>query len=218
MAFTVQNVVDLARDWLNDAAKARYTDAMGERFVNACVQAMTLIRPDLFTVIGPITPTPSQVYQDLRTGNSNIIGLQDILTNVGSFAIVEVSLQQLLRSTPGAFNDAAAIPRNWCRFPSADKEAQAATRYLLYPAPASGNILAVYVECPAYRLLAETVRVAGSVDMAESYRFPLAKATVYCCEMIDDEHVLSQRAFEGMQTFLAILKGGAETKQIETNQ
>lgn len=50
---TLQNVVDLAREDLNDAAKTRYADSVLLKHANDGLDAMLMGRPDLF--IGQFT-------------------------------------------------------------------------------------------------------------------------------------------------------------------
>lgn len=57
MAFTYQSVIDLARIPLNDADRARYSDATLLSFANHGMLALTKRRPDLF--IGSFSSLPN---------------------------------------------------------------------------------------------------------------------------------------------------------------
>lgn len=57
MPFTAQQVIDLARIPLNDARKARYTDARLLQFVNSAVLRIYELRPDLFIGTGWTGPS-----------------------------------------------------------------------------------------------------------------------------------------------------------------
>ena len=64
MAFTYESVVGLARTPLNDADKARYTDATLLAFVNHGLLTLAKRRPDLFVGQFSNMPTGEKVMAD----------------------------------------------------------------------------------------------------------------------------------------------------------
>ncbi len=62
MAYTYQNVVDLARIPLNDEDKARYSDDILLAYTNSVILALFMRRPDIF--MGQ--------YGNLPTGNAEL--------------------------------------------------------------------------------------------------------------------------------------------------
>ena len=73
MAYTMQNIVDMAREPLNDARKARYSDALLLRIGNAAIMRACELRPDLLfgqtytpasaLALGGTFPLPDQFAQ-----------------------------------------------------------------------------------------------------------------------------------------------------------
>lgn len=65
-AYTIQQVLDLARESLNDDDKVRYTDAALLKYANDGLDEMCLLRPDLF--IGSFSAAA------LTDGNQRVVG------------------------------------------------------------------------------------------------------------------------------------------------
>ncbi len=211
MTYTVQNVVDLARTQMNDDAKIRATDLKGEYWANACLNAMGLLRPDLFTVFGAITPVVDQAWQDLITANAEVLALYNILGVVNGNAILQCELRPLLAAVPGALYEASGTPVNWARDP-ADENATSGTRYFLYPRPITGTqILVQYSQSAAYKVLADLV------PLPAAYRPVLAHYIKFCFESVDDDYVIAQRAALELASFMALIGAGAKTKIVEPN-
>lgn len=64
MAFTYQNIIDLARIPLNDTDKVRYSDAQLMLFANQGMLALSKRRPDLFVNQFHNLPTGESVLAD----------------------------------------------------------------------------------------------------------------------------------------------------------
>jgi hypothetical protein len=208
MAFTMQDVCDLARTWLNDDSKTRHTDLKLEMWGNSCIQAMSLLAPHLFASVGTVTPTPGQCVQDLRTANDKALVLYNVLTNVAGEAVYECDFYQMVSFTPAAMTQATGVPVNWAREPS-DQDKQSGTRYYLFPPPANGTSLLVEsASTPDYIVL------ASNVPVSQAYRPAIANYIVYCAESVDDEHVTTQRAVQSLQAFMTLIGAGVQTKQV----
>jgi len=79
----------------------------------------------------------------------------------------------------------------------------------LYPAPISGTELAVeYVKVPADYALGDTI------DLPDSYKSAIIDCVVYLAEVIDNEHVETERAKAFLNSFMQAL--GADFSQRAT--
>ena len=206
MAFTIQNVCDLARTRLNDDDKSRYPDTLLEKLANEALEAMSLIAPHLFTLIGNITPTYAQSHQDLFTGNDKALALYGILAVTGGNSVLECDYYQQVAFKRSALTQTAGVPENWARHP-ADKDKQCATRYFLFPPPASGTLLAEYSATPTYVVL------GSNAPVAEAYRPAMADFIVHRVLSIDDEAVAIQKASAHLAAFMTLMGAGVQTKQ-----
>lgn len=73
MAFTYQNIVDLARIPLNDSDKARYSDDQLLMFANHAMLAVSKRRPDLFIGQFSSLPTGQAALSDNFTIDSGYV-------------------------------------------------------------------------------------------------------------------------------------------------
>jgi hypothetical protein len=64
MSYTMQQIVDIAREPLNDAKKTRYSDARLLRIANAAVMRAQELRPDLLFGSGSYVPAASLALGD----------------------------------------------------------------------------------------------------------------------------------------------------------
>lgn len=213
MAFTCQDVADLARTWMNDDAKDRNPDAKVEKWVNSGLQMMALLRPDLFVSIGSFVTVGTTPWQDIRTSFPDALVLLDVLgPNANGGVITECELYPLQASKPGAFIATPGAPVNWCRDPQM-KRPQSGTRFLLDPpATAGAQITVMYAGSPAYVLLAQ------AIPLPEAYKAPLAQYVVHASESVDDEYITSGRAMQALSGFMGPLNQGEQDKQIEANK
>ena len=213
MAYTVQNVADLARSQMNDDAKTRASDAKLEFWFNAGLGALALLRPDLFTVFGAVTPTPDQCYQDLVVVvDQDALALQNIMAVQGGAVVLECEYRAHVATNPSAFTDASSTPVNWARDPM-DADAQSATRFYLFPRPVTGTVLLTqYAKAPAYKALADVV------PLPAAYRPALASYLKYAFEMVDDDYVVNQRAQQELAAFMATVGTGQKTKKVSPDK
>lgn len=187
MSFTAQSCIDLARLPLNDAAKVRYPDPELLTYLNSGLGTFALVRPDLFaTQELSLQTTPNQAAQDVA--NVDALSILDVYAVTSGDAITECDLETLSRSLPGWMRATPGIPIHWMRHP-ADPSKRDASKYFLYPPPASGvTLMAQVVYSPA------DVGLGGNVPLPQSYIGALAAFVTYCAESKDDEHTVSGRA------------------------
>lgn len=197
---TPQEVITAARVLINDdnaLMPERFSDATMLGFVNQAVKRAAVVRPDLFVVNTNITPTAGQVDQELP---ATVTRLMEIHRVVGGGAVGEVEKEIMDRSYPNWPLETADEPVNWMRHPRTPRN------YFLYPPPVSGTQLSVeYIEVPADYALGDTI------GLADSYKSALVDCVVFLAEVVDNEHVETQRAKSFYDSFMQAL--GADFTQ-----
>lgn len=193
---TPQQVIDEARVIINDdnplmAERFSDTDLLG--YVNQAVKRACVVRPDLFITSEDITPTANQVEQTL---DSSITRIMEVHRVVGGGAIGEVDKETMDRSYPNWTTDTASAPVNWMRHPRNPR------KYFLYPRPATGTQISVeYVKVPS------DYAVGATIDLPDSYKTALIDCVVFLAEVVDNEHVMTERAKEFYSSFMQQLQG-----------
>lgn len=199
---TPQEVITQARVLISDdnpLMPVRFSDADLLGFVNQAIKRACVMRPDLFIVSTDITPSFDEVEQEL---SANVTRIMEVHRVVGGGAIGEVDKETMDRSAPNWTIEASGTPVNWMRHPRNPR------RYFLYPAPSTGIQLSVeYIEVPDDYALNDTM------ILPDSYKSAIVDCTVYLAEVVDNEHVETQRAKEFMTSFMQAL--GADFTQRE---
>lgn len=206
MAFTGQNLIDLARETLNDSAKARYTDPSLLLFANAALGTLALLRPDLFIVVASVATVADTPEQDIATADARAIKLYHVYRVVDGDALDECDADAMSRFYPGWMTADSETPENWMRHPE-DPKQDSGTKYMLSPPPPSGTLVVCkYAQAPAQFAVGDTVPVT------DPYRDVLAHYIVFRAESKDDEHVVEQRAQAAMMMFLQTVGLAKESK------
>lgn len=200
MAFTGQQLVDLARETLNDAAKERYTDTSLLLFANAGLGALALLRPDLFVVVDmAVAIVPGVAEQDLAAHDANALRLMWIYRISNGNAVEKCDLDSLARFFPGWAIADAGEPENWMFHPE-DPKQESGTRYALSPPPITGTTLvAKYVKGPTRTAITLGAAVPNAPD---GFMDALAHYIIFRAESKDDESVVDQRAAAAMLLFM----------------
>lgn len=200
---TPQQVIDAARVLISDdnaLMPERFSDTDMLGFVNQAMKRACMSRPDLFITNEDITPTVDQVEQEL---SSNITRIMEVHRVVGGGAIGEVDKETMDRSAPNWTIEDSGTPVNWMRHPRNPR------RYFLYPPPITGTQVAVeYVKVPSDYALSDTIA------LADSYKSAIIDCVVYLAEVVDNEHVESERAKAFFNSFMQAL--GADFSQRAT--
>ena len=187
---TPQDVITQARSIINDdnaLMPERFSDTVLLGYVNQAVKRACAMRPDLFITSTTITPTVGQVEQELA---STITRLMEIHRVVGGNAVGEVDKETMDRSAPDWTTETSGTPVNWMRHPRNPR------RYYLYPAPATGTTLsAEYIAVPSDYAIGDTI------GMPDSYKTALIDCVVAIAEVVDNEHVETQRAKSFFDSF-----------------
>lgn len=197
MAFTGQQLVDLARETLNDSAKTRYTDAVLLSFANAALGSLCLLRPDIFVIVGlTVATVASTAEQDLKAHDPRAMRLLWIYRITNGNVVEKCDMDALNRFFPGWMVQSSGDPENWMTHPE-DAKQDLGTKYYLSPPPLSGKTLVVkYVQAPA------AIALGDNVPAPDPYKDPLAHYIVFRAESKDDEHVIDQRAAQAMSLFM----------------
>lgn len=191
---TPQEVITQVRVLISDdnaLMPDRFSDSDLLGFVNQAVKRTSMVRPDLFITDTTITPTADQVEQEL---SATVTRIMEVHRVVGGGAIGEVDKETMDRSAPDWTTETSGTPVNWMRHPRNPR------RYFLYPAPSTGTQLSVeYIEVPSDYGLSDTIA------LPDSYKGAIVDCTVYLAEVVDNEHVETQRAKAFLDSYLQAL-------------
>lgn len=191
---TPQQVIDQVRVLISDdnaLMPERFSDADLLGFVNQAIKRTAMVRPDLFITDTTVTPTADQVEQEL---SATVTRIMEVHRVVGGGAIGEVDKETMDRSAPDWTTETPGTPVNWMRHPRNPR------RYFLYPAPSTGTQISVeYIEAPSDYALGDTIA------LPDSYKGAIVDCTVYLAEVVDNEHVETQRAKAFLDSFLQAL-------------
>lgn len=204
---TPQQIIDQVRVLISDdnsLMPERFSDADLLGFVNQAIKRTAMVRPDLFITDTNITPTAGQVEQEL---SATITRIMEIHRVVGGGAIGEVDKETMDRSAPDWTTETPGPPVNWMRHPRNPR------RYFLYPAPATGTQLSVeYIEVPSDYVLSDTIA------LPDSYKGAIVDCTVYLAEVVDNEHVETQRAKAFLDSYLQALGIDMSQRDVVDNE
>lgn len=193
---TPQDIITEARRILNDTVATRYrnTDAEMLGWVNALLDIMVDVRPDLFSKIGSHTCTDGAEQTAAFTRISRVL---DVRRVVGGNAILLADKAALDAFLPGWYSATPAAAVNWLPGISPFKF------YLYPPAAITQSVEVQYAEAPA------TLTLTDPVPVSDNYQPALVSGVVGWCETKDDESVNSNRASQLKADFIALIKGVA---------
>lgn len=204
---TPQEVITQVRVLISDdnaLMPDRFSDADLLGFVNQTIKRASMMRPDLFITDTTITPTADQVEQELPASVTRIMEVHRV---VGGGAIGEVDKETMDRSAPDWTTETPGTPVNWMRHPRNPR------RYFLYPAPSTGTQLSVeYIEVPSDYALSDTIA------LPDSYKAAIIDGTVYLAEVIDNEHVETERAKAFLESFMQALGVDMSQREVVDNE
>lgn len=179
---TPAEVILEVRRLLSDTlAPQRYSDTLLLGFVNQTLKRISILRPDLFGVIGDIATTPNVVLQSMP---SDSIRLMEIFQVKNGDAITEVARETFDQTYPNWVSEPPDIPVNFMR------HVRNPNKFFLYPRPRTGIILvSEYAQTPQNYALNATIAL-----LPDAYFPTVVDGTVYLTESIDDEGVNAGRA------------------------
>lgn len=150
---TPNDIIVDARRLAQDSGLLRTPDTYAGNallgFVNQILKQTALLRPDLFTLLGDILPTPNVVEQVLPSDSARLVNIFAIKNGA---AITEVSREVMDQTYPQWRQDPPGTPVNFMR------HVRNPNRYFLYPRPVEGTVLTgEYVQSPRTYGLTETI-------------------------------------------------------------
>jgi len=199
---TPQDVITEVRRMVNDTrVPYRYSDTVLLGFVNQTLRRMSVLRPDIFSVMASFTTTPNTVLQSCPADSVRLV---EIFGVVGGAAVTEVSRDVMDQSYPSWRTEASGTPVNFMR------HVRNANKYFLYPAPVAGVTLSgEYIQTPTTYAIADTI-----VAPSDSYFPIIVDGTVFLVESVDDEHVSSGRAKLFLDSFVQALGVGLQSRVV----
>jgi len=200
MSFTVADVVLDVREEVSDTAiPLRYSDDFLVRKVNQIIRRAAIMRPDLFTVVAPLTC----VAGSLQTAPASSIRIMDVLTNSVGATLKEVNQEVLDLMVPDWETMTAGPAENWMRYP------RDPNRFYIYPPAAGGESIGIiYSSCPS------TLALGATIPMQDVYMPLIVDGTIWLVESIDAEHVESGRAKMFQDSFNSGLAAGLSARRI----
>lgn len=201
----VTEVRRLAQDTNTDTSLQRFSDAVLLSWANQTLKRMAILRPDLFSTIGEIPCTAGEV---LQSAPSDSIRLMEILRVKNGRAVRETNRETLDQTYPSWPNDTAAACLNWMRHPRDQN------KFFIYPkAPADQILIGEYAQSPEDYAAGDTVLL-----LPDAYFTTVVDGTMFLCQSVDDEHVLSQRATLFQQSFTNALQANLESRIVTDNE
>lgn len=199
---TPADIIAEARVLIQDSRTPyRYSDVVLLGFVNQTLRRMSILRPDLFSVIGDIPTVANTVIQSCP---SDSLRLVEIFQIKGGDAVTEVNRDVLDQMNPGWVNEAAGTPLNFMR------HVRSPNKFFLYPRPAAGIVLVgEYAQVPPAYTLSQTITA-----LPDAYLPVAADGVVFLAESVDNEHVNSNRAKLFQDSFNQTLAAGLQTRTI----
>jgi hypothetical protein len=199
---TPADIIAEARVLIQDSRTPyRYSDTVLLGFVNQTLRRMSILRPDLFMVIGDIPTTANTVIQSCPADSLRLV---EIFQIKNGDAVTEVNREVLDQMSPGWVNEAAGTPLNFMR------HVRNPNKFFLYPRPTAGVVLVgEYAQVPPAYTLNQTIAA-----LPDAYLPVAADGVVFLAESVDNEHVNSNRAKLFQDSFNQTLAAGLQTRTI----
>lgn len=199
---TPADIIAEARVLIQDSRTPyRYSDAVLLGFVNQTLRRMSILRPDLFSIIGDIPTVANTVIQSCPADSLRLV---EIFQIKNGDAVTEVNREVLDQMNPGWVNETAGTPLNFMR------HVRNPNKFFLYPRPATGIVLVgEYAQVPPTYTLNQTIAA-----LPDAYLPVAADGVVFLAESVDNEHVNSNRAKLFQESFNQTLAAGLQTRTI----
>lgn len=179
----------------------RYSDSILLGFVNQALKRMSMLRPDLFGIIGEIPTQANSSVQQLPAGAFRLI---DIFQVKDGDVITEVDRETMSRNAPGWMSEAAGTPVNFMR------HVKNPDQFFLYPRPSSNiTLIGEYAQVPADYTLTDQITAPPTAF------FPaIVDCTVFLSQSVDNEHVNSGRAKLFLDSFIQSLGTSLQSRSV----
>lgn len=199
---TPADIITEARVLVQDTrAPYRYSDTLMLGWVNQTLKRMSVLRPDLFSVIGDIPTVANTVLQSCP---SDSLRLVEIFQIKNGDAVTEVNRDVLDQMYPNWVNETAGTPVNFMR------HVRSPNKFFLYPRPSADVVLVgEYAQVPPAYTIAQTI-----TSLPDAYLPVAVDGVVFLAESVDNEHVNSGRAKLFQDSFAQTLATGLQVRSI----
>lgn len=199
---TPADLIAECRRLLNDTMTPyRYSDTMLLGYVNQVLKRTSVLRPDLFGVMGDIAVTANSTIQSLPANAHRLI---DIFQVKNGDAVTEVDRETMSRNHPSWMTDTASTPVNFMR------HVRNPTKFFVYPRPtADVTLVGEYAATPDTYTLNQTITAPPP-----SFFGALVDGVMFLASSVDDEHVNSGRAKVFLDSFTQQLGVSLENRPL----
>jgi hypothetical protein len=199
---TPADIITEARVLIQDSRTPyRYSDTVLLNFVNQTLKRMSILRPDLFLVLGDIPTTAGTVIQSCPTDSLRLV---EIFQIKNGDAVTEVNREVLDQMYPNWVNEAAGTPVNFMR------HVRNPNKFFLYPRPVAGiTLVGEYAQVPPRYTIDQTITA-----LPDSYLPVAVDGVVFLSQSVDDEHVTSGRAKLFQDSFNQTLAAGLQVRTL----
>lgn len=191
---TPQDIIPPVRRVLNDenASSYRWSDAELLGWINACINVMVDLRPDLFsaqeTHVCTAGPRQEVTFDRVRL-------VQEVVRITDGAAILPVDREVFDRYNPSWYTGSSGPAANWMPHPASPK------RFYLYPpSPAGQHVEVVYI-----RAHVPITAITDTINLPENYAPAIQAFVVYRAESKDDEQINTSRAQAFMSDFAGMV-------------
>ena len=190
----LKDAIDTAQTILNDGG-VTYERADLLRYANNALDAMVLLAPQLFQVVGDLSCLADSTAQDISSFD-DAHALVSVVRVKGGRALSRFDKATMDQYTPEWHLDDADAARGWCPDDTGNP-----MRFFIWPKAPAGQVLeVVYVRVPGE--YGET----DDTGLPATYASAIADFIVGSAESRDDEHVNANRALLSFNKFRAYFK------------
>lgn len=187
---TPTDIIEVVRDLVQDTDTKvlRYSDELLLRYVRVALSRISMLRPDIFSIVG-------QVYCDegfvVQSAPAEAIRIIDVLSVHGGHAVREVNRETLEASVPDWMSAPPGPTLNWMR------HVRNPTKFFVYPpAPENQTLLCEYAISPTVYSLTMPIPM-----LPDAYFGAMVDCVVALVESMDAEGVEAGRAQMFMKSF-----------------
>ena len=191
---TPQNILPEVRRLLNDEVPANYrwTDAELLGWINACLNAMVDLRPDLFSAQLPHTCAAGPLQE---VSFDRVRAVTEVVRITGGKAVHFAVKEALDRFDPTWYTKASGPAVNWLPHPASPRKF-----YLYPPAPLGQQVDVLFTQAHA-----PVSAMTDVIDLPENYAPAIQSFVVFRAESKEDEAVNTNRAQAFMSDFAGLI-------------
>jgi hypothetical protein len=208
---TYSDAITGAHRTLNDSARTRYPDIVTFEYAQDALREIYTARPDMFVGVGNV-PCGDGVAKDGHVEiDAGAVGLYvlDVISVAGGRAVTRGDFETLRRYRPTWRTDPVGPCQHWFPMPT-DQMKRPDSKFLIYPPAPEGQELVVQF----VSLLVLPTAQADLIQLPDYLLPAIESYIVFRCEMVDDEHVVQQRAQAAYTNFATII--GVDDKAQKT--